>query len=461
MYSFTIAATLLAPCARGAFVQPGWAELPDQAQDAAMPGWPSRSSAKGAFAPAPLPSGLKAWGAPCTEGSECGTGLCCSSCSADVGSCMCPCENNPTENGPWNGEWPVATCCCATISFHDTCVVQDAKETLMRGGYCNAGVGDQDIDGALRLQHVSKPKVAAAAAAPRGRQARAAASQLLPFGEVCRRWSECESGICATGCDCDNGRLAVPQPCSCNSVTPSAKARSAPGSWGAKTCGSFFVGNHACKQSCAPCSQSQCDALALPDLEAGTEAGSKALRCRYACTSGQREGECSMYPSYWLNSGPAGCASCCNTNFCAVRPVPGADGVALRAAADRAFDAARRLALSAPASGDSGLSRGELRSALFGRYGRRNGLSKELRRLLRIPAPFLRAYEREDLLEGAFGSLDWDSDQFVTKGELRDAVLARWGIGSPGHPAGLRGGWTTGTDKGGEDLWTADSPVQL
>eukprot|EP01065_Artemidia_motanka_P000330 TRINITY_DN10143_c0_g1_i1.p1 TRINITY_DN10143_c0_g1~~TRINITY_DN10143_c0_g1_i1.p1 ORF type:complete len:483 (+),score=141.68 TRINITY_DN10143_c0_g1_i1:60-1451(+) len=449
----------------GAFGVPGWAALPDAAQNAAMPGHASRESAAGVGGPPLLPSGLKPWGADCDDGGECGSGLCCSSCSADVGSCMCPCENNPAGNGPWNGEWPVRLCCCATVSFTDTCAVDaDARVTLQRGGHCNPGVGVQDIAAAEAVERRS-PSPPAPTPAPQwvagpvrytlepGAEAAMqedAAAALLPFGAVCSRWSECGSGICATGCDCDNARLAVPQPCSCNCVTPSARSRSNRQEWGSKTCGAFFVGDRPCRQACPPCDDATCSAIRGQHVvDAGRE---YSARCRYMCTAGRLTGSCSLYPSYWLGAASAGCDRCCNANFCPIVPPAGANRTAVAADAAAVFADTQRLCEGA----ERRLTRGELREALYGQSASA-GSAQRWRRLMRVPAAADRLLESEDVLEGLFQALDEDSNEYVTEGEAVRAALARWGY-LRGHPAGLVGGWSGGTDKGGEDVWTADLP---
>ena len=244
--------------------------------------------------------------------------MCGYSCSAEVGSCVCPCSDRgevDNPNGPWNGQWPVARCCCATINVGDRCVADSVHATRVR----NAATERDD-----------RRTPAPTAAYPRIMQHAAAPATRL-FGEVCEHFSECHSGICAEGCDCDNARLLVPQSCSCNCPTPLS-----PSVQKVLTCGSFLVGADPCLQHCPPC-----DAAVCADLSRYT--------CRYLCVAGSMAGACSDYPAYFLNAAPL-CVACCNLDMC---PVSLAEATLRAVWSMRDSSAADAAALLSGAAADS------------------------------------------------------------------------------------------------------------
>eukprot|EP01063_Lacrimia_lanifica_P009072 TRINITY_DN1609_c0_g1_i1.p1 TRINITY_DN1609_c0_g1~~TRINITY_DN1609_c0_g1_i1.p1 ORF type:complete len:359 (+),score=33.16 TRINITY_DN1609_c0_g1_i1:85-1161(+) len=270
---------LAAGRAAASWPKPGVAALPSVLQAAQRSGWPSARAAH------PLVGrGPRQWGAPCGTGGDCTSGLCCSSCSAAAGSCVCPCEDAGEashRNGPWNGQWPVARCCCGTLAAGDEHINEEPWAVVARGAVCNSD--DR------------RPAYSAAVAKETAAAAPARTFGLKGFGERCHHYSECGSGICATGCDCDNSRLDIPQPCSCNCVTPSDRGF---------TCGGFAVGVDPILKSCPPCDAATCAA----------HASTPSATCQYVCLEGAYHGMCHDYPPFFL--GTPRCTACCNLNMC-------------------------------------------------------------------------------------------------------------------------------------------------
>lgn len=178
------------------------------------------------------------WGKPCTENDQCSSGVCATSCSAqdrgpsDSTSCMCPCNGDDPESD-WKG-MRTRKCCCGC-----------ASTTRMNRGraYVDKCEGNQAVEGLLQIENgtkdavlfqkekskQSKKKVSSKSAADtRTKTALGLNSSAITiaftrpnpgaigtYGAICSQTSQCKSGICGTGCDCDSDATGI-KVCSCN-----------------------------------------------------------------------------------------------------------------------------------------------------------------------------------------------------------------------------------------------------
>lgn len=230
------------------------------------------------------------YGQACAEDTQCRSGLCGVRCDADGGAgCVCPTAGN--EERCSRSHDVTVQCnavCCATVGREDAdhrgrfCVVDRSDVSASRNA--RAQVRRTVGGGAAVLQPVPRPRPGATAPAMGSRA----------FGETCESWSECASGVCASGCRCDEASVKEPQTCACESLQSSQLQARRP------RCGAFFVGDDACGGFCPPCSEEQCRSL--------------PATCRWGCTEGASRGRCSASPPFFLND--RACAKCCNANFC-------------------------------------------------------------------------------------------------------------------------------------------------
>ena len=271
IFTFTCISLMLLEDCNSFVTPPGVLSLPTRFQE--RRGWASAISAGQTTG--------SHFGDPCDDDEQCDSGMCCTSCSSEEGSCVCPCSDRGelgSQNGPWNGQFPVGKCCCGTLLRGDQGVQSSKFLSKVRKATCN---DHQSIFTSLE-DYKMKPF-----------SATSPFKMLKQFADPCDTYADCDSGICATGCDCDNTLLDIPQSCSCN----------CPQRYPNKSCGAFVVGANPKLQYCPPCSVETCSNTSLVD-------------CRYACTSGIQAGKCSNYPAYFL--GTLHCDSCCNLNMCLV-----------------------------------------------------------------------------------------------------------------------------------------------
>jgi len=284
-------------------------------------------------------SGKKKFGEKCSDGpsavsNQCESGLCGDSCSSARGSCMCPVSQvSPTHClGPYGkyemGKDKNCNVCCGLLNTDNGPSIDSDPKSA-----CDRVATVEDKDGVVypaacsqEPQHRETPDVTypLCYGAPRGRGFLDDTKYpgQVEFSKLCYHWSDCASGICATGCDCpseDTNRVFHAQPCSCNCIKPSKKDSSGltdpkKETYQTSTCGIFTISDETEGSFCPPCTYNECNGHSITQEKVNSRGG-------WLCLEGERASEQHPFPAYWLTTktsatGIGKCTKCCNANFC-------------------------------------------------------------------------------------------------------------------------------------------------
>lgn len=183
-------------------------------------------------ADAPYPKGprvhkpISDYGKNCTDGSQCQSGICGNACVArsfspfDTEECICPCASEAAEE---SGGVPPSCCCgCAFVSQSggaapsvSACQAGDAvalNATAPEGAPVTGLKALPDDDIAFFYARLKEAGALTQASVEWGDAVGVIRERIhdgaqhaggKPFGTPCARGSDCASGICTTGCECD------------------------------------------------------------------------------------------------------------------------------------------------------------------------------------------------------------------------------------------------------------------
>jgi len=248
---------------------------------------------------------------PTANSQQCKSGLCGDNCSIAQGSCMCPVSE--TSDGKCLGEYGIfekgenenCNVCCGLITTDKGHIIESSTEASCNHVATVEGPNEKVAACNKVAEDRNTPDVnfPVCYGSPRGEGSLFAGTLgEAKFAEVCYHWSDCASGICATGCDCpsdDISRVFYPQSCSCQCIKPAVGkgGLTDPGklTYQTSSCGAFFISYEPEGRFCPPCTIDQClDYNVTKSLISG--------KGGWLCTGGESESQMHHFPAHWLTT---------------------------------------------------------------------------------------------------------------------------------------------------------------